>query len=314
MMKTFVRVAEIWVPTKDRTQLQLLDGLYGPLKEFRAASEQMRFRIDEGLPGKAWAAGHPVILKEFENSYFKRTEAAKAVGLTCGVALPVFVGEQLTAVVVLFCGDDEAHVGAIELWHNDPDTAYEMMLVDGYYGSAEMFEFNSRYTKFPRGFGLPGRVWKSNMPLIVKDLYHSKTFLRWREAVEIGINRGLGIPYPHASGKTWVMTFLSARDTPIARRFEIWVPDGQRDALIFDSGDCDENSQFATDYQTATIGAGEGTIGQVWATGVPAVRDGLAGDPSPAAKSAIAAGLSAMVAMPVTGDEGRVKAVVAWYL
>jgi hypothetical protein len=314
MMKTFVRVAEIWVPTKDRTQLQLLDGLYGSLKEFRAASEQMRFRLDEGLPGKAWAAGHPIILKEFANSYFMRTEAAKTAGLTCGVALPVFVGEQLTAVVVLFCGDDEAHVGAIELWHNDPDTSYEMMLVDGYYGSAEMFEFNSRYTKFPRGFGLPGRVWKSNMPLIVKDLYHSKTFLRWREAVEIGINRGLGIPYPHASGQTWVMTFLSARDTPIARRFEIWVPDAQHGTLILNSGDCDENSQFATDYQSATIDAGEGTIGQVWATGIPAVRNGLAGDPSPAARSAIAAGLSAMVAMPVTGDGGRVKAVVAWYL
>jgi len=314
MMKTFVRVAEIWVPTRDRTQLMFLDGLYGPLKEFRAASEQMRFRFDEGLPGKAWAAGHPIILKEFANSYFRRIEAAKTAGLTCGVALPVFAGKELTAVVVLFCGDDETHVGAIELWHNDADKAYEMTLVDGYYGSAEMFEFNSRHTKFPRGFGLPGRVWKLNMPLIIKDLYHSKTFLRWREAVEIGINRGLGIPYPQASGKTWVMTFLSARDTPIARRFEIWVPDAQGGTLIFNSGDCDENAQFASGHQTATIGEGEGTIGQVWATGIPAVRDSLAGDPSPAARSALAAGLSAMVAMPVTGDGGRVKAVVAWYL
>ena len=89
--------------------LQFLDGLYGPLSEFRAVSEQMRFGFDEGLPGKAWASGHPVILKKFENSYFRRTEAAKAVGLTCGVAVPVFAGEQLTAVVVFFCGDDEAH-------------------------------------------------------------------------------------------------------------------------------------------------------------------------------------------------------------
>ena len=94
MMKTFIRVAEIWVPTKDRTQLQFLDGLYGPLGEFRAVSEQMRFGFDEGLPGKAWATGHPIILKKFANSYFKRTEAAKAAGLTCGVALPVFAGER----------------------------------------------------------------------------------------------------------------------------------------------------------------------------------------------------------------------------
>jgi hypothetical protein len=113
--KTFIRAVEIWVPTPDRQQLQFSDGFYGPLAEFRAISETMRFGFDEGLPGRAWSAGRPVILKEFSNSYFKRIEAAKAAGLTCGVALPVFTGPQLKAVVVLFCGDDEAHVGAIEL-------------------------------------------------------------------------------------------------------------------------------------------------------------------------------------------------------
>ena len=51
-----------------------------------------------------------------------------------------------------------------------------MKLADGYYGAADMFEFNSRYTRFPRGYGLPGGVWKSSMPLIVKDLYNSRAF------------------------------------------------------------------------------------------------------------------------------------------
>ena len=118
------------------------------------------FAYDEGLPGKAWASGHPVILTKFANSYFKRTDEAIEAGLTCGVALPVFAGEFLMAVMVLFCGDDEKHVGAIELWHNDADVSHEMGLVDGYYGTADMFEFNSRHTKFPRGFGLPGRPGK----------------------------------------------------------------------------------------------------------------------------------------------------------
>jgi hypothetical protein len=311
-VKTFIRVAEIWVPSNDRRQLQLLDGLYGPLIEFRAASQQMRFGFDEGLPGKAWATGHPIILKTFENSYFKRIEAAQAVGLTCGVALPVFAGDLLMAVVVFFCGDDDAHIGAIELWHNDPDTAYEMRLADGYFGTADMFEFNSRHTRFPRGYGLPGRVWKSNMPMIVKNLHNSKSFLRWGQAVEIGINRGLGIPYPHASGQMWVMTFLSARDTPIARRFEIWVPNEARDALIFHAGDCDQNTQLVTDYQLARIGRGEGTIGQVWSNGIPAVHQSMAEDPSVAGRSAVAAGLNAMIALPIT-DDARLKAVVVWY-
>ena len=84
----------------------------------------------------------------------------------------------LMAVMVLFCGDDEKHVGAIELWHNNPEISHEMGLVDGYYGTADMFEFNSRHTRFPRGFGLPGRTWKAGMPIIIKDLHNSKQFLR----------------------------------------------------------------------------------------------------------------------------------------
>jgi hypothetical protein len=39
------------------------------------------------------------------------------------------------AVMVLFWGDDEKHVGAIELWHNDAEVSHEMGLVDGYYGT-----------------------------------------------------------------------------------------------------------------------------------------------------------------------------------
>ena len=77
------------------------------------------------------------------------------------------------------------------------------------------------------------------------------------------------------------MTFLSARDTPIARRFEIWVPNEARDALIFHAGDCDQNTQLALDYQSAKVGKGEGTIGQVWLIRDPAVRASIADDLSP---------------------------------
>src|SRR6478609_6010796 len=120
-MKTFIRVVELWVPDQTRTRLEFGGSLHsGEFTEFNAVSENALFAYDEGLPGKAWASGHPVILTEFANSYFKRTDQALAAGLTCGVAVPVFAGEFLQAVMVLFCGDDEAHVGAIELWHNDP--------------------------------------------------------------------------------------------------------------------------------------------------------------------------------------------------
>jgi hypothetical protein len=131
-MKTFIRIVELWVPDRSRTRLEFGGSLCSAeFSEFRTLSENTLFAYDEGLPGKAWASGHPVILTKFSNSYFKRADEAKEVGLTCGVALPVFAGEFLMAVMVLFCGDDEKHVGAIELWRNDPEVSHEMGLVDG---------------------------------------------------------------------------------------------------------------------------------------------------------------------------------------
>jgi hypothetical protein len=217
------------------------------------------------------------------------------------------------AVMVLFCGDDEKHVGAIELWQNDADVSHEMGLVDGYYGTADMFEFNSRHTKFPRGFGLPGRTWKAGMPLIIKDLHNSKRFLRWEEASEIGINCGVGIPYTTSPEKTWVMTFLSAQATPIARRFEIWVPDAARSALVFQSGDCSKNTELEQLYASKSIGKGEGSIGGAWATGMPAINEHLKVDESVASQAARAAGMNQIVVLPVI-ESAQLKAVLAWYL
>src|SRR5258707_659661 len=112
-MKTFIRVVELWVPDRTRTRLEYGGGLCSnEYSEFRALSEDTLFAYDEGLPGKAWASGHPIILTEFSGTYFKRGDEAKEAGLTCGVALPVFAGEFLMAVMVLFCGDDETHASA----------------------------------------------------------------------------------------------------------------------------------------------------------------------------------------------------------
>jgi hypothetical protein len=314
-MKTFIRVVELWVPDRTRTRLEFGGGLYSErLSAFKAASEDLSFGYDEGLPGKAWASGHPVILTEFANSHFRRTEQAAEAGLTCGVAVPVFAGEFLQAVMVLFCGGDDRHVGAIELWHNDPDVSHDMGLVDGYYGTAEMFEFNSRHTRFPRGFGLPGRTWKAGLPLIIKDLPNARSFLRWEDAAEVGINLGLGVPYRTGNGKTWVLTFLSALATPIARRFEIWVPNETRSALVFRAGDCSAQTDLAALYDSRSVARGEGSIGGAWTTGMPALNDDLAQDSSVAASEARAAGLSRMVALPVIGSAGRLDAVLAWYL
>lgn len=308
----FIRATEIWVPTKDRQRLELASGLYGPLKEFEEVSQTTTFGYGEGLPGKAWAAGHPIVLKDLTNSYFKRGEAAQRAGLTCALALPIFGPQSLIAVMLLFCGDDQQHIGAIEVWHTPPDSI-EMGLVDGYYGTADVFEWYSRHTHFMCGTGLPGAVWETGMPVILEDLGRSRRFLRWESAERAGLNRGVGIPCGRDSRDPWVLTFLSALGTPIARRFETWVPAPDDSGLIFRAGVCEHGIDLAAVYGPAPLSHEGGTLGHVWRRGSPAIATDLSLEPPPLMASLQGTELSTMVAMPVMTD-GKLKAIVNWYL
>lgn len=301
-MKTFIKVTEIWIPTKDRTRLEFSAGLYGSLNEFRVASEKESFAYDEGLPGKAWAAGYPLVLTEFDHSYFKRTKSAKKAGLTCGIAIPVFSGEFIMAVVVFLCGDDQQHAGAIELWSNSLENSAELAVIDGYYGTLNDFERISRNIKFAKGSGLPGQVWETGMPVLIEDLGLASAFIRSSDAKKNGITTALGIPVSVLANRFYIMTFLSAKATPIARRIQIWVPDETGQSLICQSGYSKQNDELAEIFETVSVRKGEGILGRVWLTGVPAIRNNQG-------NAAAEGRLTSMLAMPVI-DGGKLKAVV----
>jgi hypothetical protein len=311
--KSFIRVVEVWVPGNDRSTLEFSAGLYGSARRFGALSRQMCFGLGEGLPGQAWEAGRPIVLKQFEGSAFKRTAAAQAEGLTCGVALPVFAGDFLTSVLVIFCGDDEAHAGAIELWANDPAASKDMTLDDGYYGTtADAFEFISRRTAFRKGHGLPGLAWESGLPVFQEDLGKGERFLRADSALKVGINRGFAIPCSTRSRSSYVMAFLSAMATPIVRRFETWLPDADGERLFRVGGFCEATGSVTEVGGDHFIERGQGSLGRALLTGVPAVGESAASEPGLVGEAAGTALLDAVVALPVLRD-GRIAAVVAWY-
>ena len=85
-IKTFIKAVEYWVPGNDRLHLEYGGGLYGQATRFAVLSRKLCFGRGEGLPGKAWEQGHPLLLKQFEGSYFQRTAAAHAEGLTGALA------------------------------------------------------------------------------------------------------------------------------------------------------------------------------------------------------------------------------------
>jgi hypothetical protein len=236
IMENFIKATEIWVPNEGKTELTLQSGLYEDKKELEEYSKTISFAYNDGLPGKAWALKQPIVLTNLEESFFQRTELVQSLGLTCAIAMPIFTGEYLKAVVVFLCGDDKEHAGAIEVWRASRDRRKEMELVNGYYGTMEDFAWISKSIKIMKGQGLPGNVWKSKEPIIMKNLGESATFMRAKKAAKEGITTALAIPAWVEEEDGYVMTFLSAKGTPIARRFEIWVPNSETRTLHFKDG------------------------------------------------------------------------------
>jgi hypothetical protein len=312
MMKTFIRVVEVWVPDAEGALLEFGGGLYGDAKRLGMVSRSMCFGRGEGLPGRAWDAGRPIVLRDLDPAVFRRSEQARAEGLTCGIALPIFVGDSLKAVLVMFCGDDDSHAGAIELWRNDPGESREMSLDDGYYGgTADAFEFISRRTSFHRGIGLPGMAWESGAPVFMPDLGKSGRFLRADSAIKVGINRGFAFPCANRGDDNYVLAFLSALATPLVRRLEVWSPAGSDGALFRAEGFCEAQGLLPA-ASDASITPGQGVVGRAFTSMVPMLTESAASEPGAVGAAATAAGWTAVVALPVL-RQGRVSAVVAWY-
>lgn len=302
-MKTFIKVTEIWLPNKDRTQLELGSGLYGALTEFKAISQRQQFAYNEGLPGKAWATKQPLILKKFEDSYFKRTTAAQQAGLTCGIALPIFSGDFLLAVVVFLCGDDAHQAGAIEVWSHKNDSN-SLSVSDGYYGTLQHFEKLSQQLQVCKGQGLAGLAWESGLPVLIDDIGKTSQFLRAEQARQAGITNGLGIPV--ADGR-YVMTFLSAKATPLAKRIQLWIPDNSGERLLCQQGYSRQNNELAQLFETLSISKGEGALGRVWLSGLPIITGGNnEEDYNPELHD-----LSRMLAIPII-IHGYLKAIVSF--
>lgn len=328
---TFIRASEIWVPTADGSMLEFGGGLYREAPRLGAVSAPLCFGRGEGLPGQAWEQGTPVLINQWEGSGFRRTAAAKAAGLRCALAIPIFANEVLRAVVVFFCGSSQTHAGAIELWRNKARVTPDMTLVDGYYGTqigepASPLETLSREAFLPRGSGLPGMAWQQDATVFMADLSQSTHFLRAQAAAESGISRGLAIPCAVTTHDNYVVTFLSAATTPIARRVEIWAPDAANESMVRRFGFCDASGQLPLladglalgDYKATmshsartSWAATWGVIASACMSGVPQITEHAFDEPVVGA-SAKAAGLQSMLAMPVM-SEGMVAEVLVLY-
>ena len=322
LMKTFVRVAEVWTPTADGSLLEVSAGLFDAAPAFGAISRTMCFGRGEGLPGRAWNEGRPVLLKNFDGGYFRRAAVAKSAGLSCAVALPIFLGDRLTCVVVLFCGDVQAQVGAIELWHNDPRVTSDLKLADGYFGAtATDLEALTRDGALARGIGAPGRAWQREASVFVDNVAESRHFLRAEVAASAGILRALAVPCSTAdsgtagSAGTWVLCLLASAGSPIAQRVESWQANPAGTTLHRTYGHCETlgplpagahgpSIPVGASNTSANTDASASAIASAWRSGAAQAASGTA--------AAAAPGPQSVLCLPVIGD-GAVVEVLALY-
>src|SRR5262245_8247184 len=98
---SFIRAIEVWRPDGDL--LQRDSGAYGSLAAFEQASVQLVLRKGQGLPGAAWQSMRPEVWQEL-GARFVRADSAKSVGIGAAVAIPLFHGSEMVAVVAFYCG------------------------------------------------------------------------------------------------------------------------------------------------------------------------------------------------------------------
>lgn len=317
-MKTFIRIAEVWTPNQDGSLLELSSGLFPDAPAFEAITRQMVFALGEGLPGRAWEKGHPLMMRELVGSYFKRAAAARAIDLTCAVACPVFQGHRLRCVVVLLMGGAPSSTGSVELWRNDSRLSSDMTLVDGFFGTHERSSELEALTHdgwLPRGAGVPGLAWQKGETVCIPDIGRSKHFLRTEAALALGIGRALAMPCTVKDHSTWVLGLLSAPAAPIALRVEVWRNHAsQPETLERTAGFCESSGTLPCGDEGPTRQmANAGPIGKAWQTNVAQADGQLADWHSPADVKALgAAGITSVLVWPVVVDDA-VQEVVALY-
>lgn len=300
--RSFVRAIEVWVPDGD--MLQLDSGAYGEHRDFEQASIDLTLRKGQGLPGACWSTMRPEVWHEL-GARFVRADPARTADIGAAVAIPFFHGNELVSIVTFLCGRRDQNEGCIEVWESNGKG--ELEHADGYYGNLTRFEEVSRQLKFPRGVGLPGLVFQFGSPQLIDDLRRSNSFLRAAAARESGVASGLGLPIYCGGSIAFVILFLSALKTPLARAFEIWRPDEDGGLTRNQAFYSPELIAFGQERATEHSEAGETLARRAYESALPfAVSTTTRAYPE--LELAHAAGIRIAVALPIH-DGLKVRAV-----
>lgn len=217
---SLVQYVELWLLSEDESSLECQAS--AAVGAGVRPADGRSVSPGEGLAGIAWKQKTATILQETPSELMASLNAAAdaaAGNLSAFVAIPLFCQQQLQGVVVLGLSDA---FGAMEVWGRDDRD--ELAVTSGHYAGLPSFEFITRYTRFPKGAGLPGMVWKLGVAQLAQNLDTSSGFIRSFGKDPATITSALGLPVASQRGfPASVLLLLSAQDTPLSGLTELWT-------------------------------------------------------------------------------------------
>lgn len=260
--RSLIRAIEVWVP-RDHVLVQS-SGVYAD-RDLARVSARSTFRRGEGLPGAAWSTERPLVWHDL-GVHFARAEQARAAGVDVALALPVFNGNVLTAVIVFLMSKALGSPGCLEVWEANADLRV-LSHGGGHYRGCADFEKFSQLIQFPFGTGLPGGTYSTGQPLVMHDVRQATTFVRAGLAASSGLRFGIGLPFRHGRSVQYVVTLVAGEDRPFLQTLEHWEagPGSVEPRLALRA------SSEAVAEPASREAPGEQLAADVLATGVPKV-------------------------------------------
>lgn len=143
---------------------------------------------------------------------------------------PIFRGGKVISVVVFAASNSADAIGVFEIW--EPVGTYDdVKLTRGYYPKLDRFQNVSAFVRFEKGIGLPGQVWHRHRAVVHHDLPNHPGFLRGAGASAEALTTGIGIPVCDDDFVASIV-MISSQRSPLARAFEVWVPDSDGFTLL----------------------------------------------------------------------------------
>lgn len=206
-----IQSVQVWLPDDRQQQLHLQSAaLTTPQPHLTDDHKPAPLTCGQGIAGRAWQQRCATLLQEEPSQLLSEYSQQFGAPVKAVLAIPIFRQQQIYGVVVL--GLNEGHGGA-EIWCRDDRD--ELAVSAGHYVGLPAFEFISRHTRFPKGAGVPGRVWRTAQPLIASNLPADADFVRSFGNDPATVTSVVGIPVDtdHGFARS-VLLLLNAQQNP----------------------------------------------------------------------------------------------------